>query len=274
MKKSKWFGIVSELLLIIIALIFLYPLFNLLFASFKTPDKIFDVLRMPNSFYLENYKIVLNNSKFFISLSNTLLITVGSITAIVLVTSMSGYSIGRSQKGFFIIVFYIFLSGMIIPLQATIVPIFKIGMSLDMLNTRSFMVLLYTAGAVPFATMIYAGFVKSIPRELEEAASIDGCGPFRVFFTIVLPLLLPATGTVIVTNVFGIWNDFFGPLIYLQTPGKQTLMMMIYFFKQERTTDWGPVFALSILATVPLIILFLFVQKQFIKGLTAGALKG
>lgn len=271
---SRRWGSFVEPVFIIASVVFLYPVINLVIASFKTPDKIFDVLSFPSSLYFGNYVAVAGDAKFFLSLMNTLLITSISLGAIVIVTAMSGYAIGRSGRGFFIIVFYVFLSGMLIPLQATIVPIFKIGMLLDLLNTRTFMVILYAAAAVPFATMIYAGFIKSIPKELEEAAMIDGCGHFRVFFTIVFPLLLPATGTVIVTNVFAIWNDFFGPLIYMTSSSKMTLMLLIYNFKQERTTDWGPVFALSLLATLPLIILFLFVQKQFIKGLTAGALKG
>ncbi|MDG0811006.1 carbohydrate ABC transporter permease [Cohnella rhizosphaerae] len=274
MKKIRIGLGIAELVMLIAACLFLVPFLNVLLASFKPSSEVFDALHFPSSWEFAHYGAILGEGRFAQSLFNTVVITSLSLGLVVLFTSMAGYAIGRSGKGLFQIVFFILISGMIIPLQSTIIPIFKLATAISLINTRTLMILLYTAGAIPFATIIYTGFVKGIPSEMEEAAAMEGCGKTRTFFTIIFPLLLPATGTVIVTNVFTIWNDFFGPLIYLYSPGKQTLMTLIYQFKQERTTDWGPIFALSVIATIPLILLFFFVQDKFLKGLTAGAVKG
>ncbi|GBG07690.1 hypothetical protein PAT3040_02246, partial [Paenibacillus agaridevorans] len=171
--------------------------------------------------------------------------------------------------------FFFFISGMVIPLQTGMIPIFKMGVALHLIDTRTFMILLYAAGALPMAIFMYSGFTKSIPREIEESAAIDGYGKFRAFWLIIFPLMLPATGTLIMLNIYGIWNDLFGPLLYLKDPSKMTLMSQIVQFKaNHQSIDYGPIFALCVMATLPLIVLFIFTQKYMMKGLVAGAIKG
>ena len=146
---------------------------------------------------------------------------------------------------------------------------------MHLINTRTLLVILYTAAQIPFATFLYAAFTKGIPRELEESAYMDGYGRFRTFWRIIFPLLLPATGTFVITNVFGIWNDFITPLIFLNDPDKLTLMPQIVQFMFNNTSiAFGPVFAVSVLAVLPLIVLFLFTQKYMLRGLVVGSVKG
>ncbi|MCD9023734.1 carbohydrate ABC transporter permease [Cohnella silvisoli] len=264
----------AEGTMLALGLVVIYPLAHLFLSSLKEPDKVFDPFYIPDFTFWGNYEEVFRAGNFLISFGNTVFLTTASIGLVAILSSMAGHAISRAGKGLLLWIYFLLLSGMIIPAQTTMIPIFKLAVAFGLIDTRFFMILMYTAGVIPFATFIYAGFVKSIPRELEEAAAIDGCGRWRTYWTIVFPLLMPATGTIIVTNIFGMWSDLLGPLLYLYSPEKQTLMTLIFSFKQERTTDWGPVFALSVIATIPLILLFLFVQKQFIRGLTSGALKG
>jgi raffinose/stachyose/melibiose transport system permease protein len=268
-------GVALEVLLILVALLFIYPILYLVLASFKEPGQFYDPLAWPNSLYLGHYEKAFDKVNVMSGFMNTFAISAGSIGLIIIVSSMAGYVIARMPHKFFQFLFYFFISGMVIPLQTGMIPIFKMGVALHLIDTRSFMILLYTAGAIPMATFMYAGFTKSVPREIEESASIDGYGRFRAFWFIIFPLLLPATGTLIMLNIYGIWNDLFGPLLYLKDPAKMTLMAQVVQFKaNNQSIDYGPIFALCVMATLPLIILFFFTQKYMMRGLIIGSVKG
>ncbi|QGQ99164.1 carbohydrate ABC transporter permease [Paenibacillus psychroresistens] len=273
-KKSKLGLYVLEVILLIVAIFYLYPFYYMLESSIKPAKDFYIPLKLPSQIFWGNYHLVFAKANVLEAFTNTILICLGTMLLLVAVSSMAGYKITRRSEKLFQIMFFIFLSGLIIPLQTNMVPIFKLGIVLHLINTRTFLILLYTGTTVPFATMLYAGFTKNIPLELEDAASIDGCGPTRMYWAIIFPLLLPATGTLVVTTVFWFWNDFVGPLLYLQDPHKMTLITQIFRFKSERSSDWGPIFALCSLCTLPLIVLFLFTQKYLLQGLTAGAIKG
>ncbi|WP_219834589.1 carbohydrate ABC transporter permease [Paenibacillus sp. R14(2021)] len=273
-KRHKIRLMALEAALLLVALLYLYPFYYLFESAVKPAKDFYTPLKFPSKLIGDNFAKVFERVNFPLALLNTVLVCAGTIVLVVLVSSMAGYMISRRKERTFQLIFFLFLTGMIIPLQTSMVPIYKLGISLHLINTRSLLVLLYTAGTIPFATMLYTGFTKNIPRELEEAAHIDGCGRTRTFWTIIFPLLLPATGTLIVTTLFTFWNDFAGPLLYLTDPNKMTLITQIFRFKSERASDWGPIFALCFLCTMPLIIIFLFTQKYLLQGMTAGAVKG
>lgn len=273
-KKRDWASIGIEMVLAAFGLLTIFPFLYLVVDSFKEENRIFDIYYIPSFTYIDNFKTAITRGDYFPSLGNSILITSGSLALLIALSSMAGFTIGRSGKGFFNVILTVLLTGMIIPLQASMVPLYKMGVSLHLMNTRTFLVLLYAAGSTPLATFLYAGFTKSISREYDEAAKLDGCNRFQLFWRIVFPLLLPATGTVIVTSAFGIWNDFSGPLLFLYDERKQTVISMIYHFKGEKTTDWAPVFALCTLATLPMVGLFLLVQKNFFRQIASGGLKG
>lgn len=268
-------GIAIEVGLFLFVLVLLYPIYFLYVGSFKEPAIFYDPFSFPKSLYLGSYNMVFEKVKLLSGFLNTVVIMALSLIGIVIVGSMAGYAIARVKNRWFQALYYFFLSGMIVPLQTTMVTIFKLGVTIELIDTRTFMVLIYVAGAIPIATFIYVGFMRSIPKEIEESAFIDGCGPMQSFARIVLPLLLPATGTILITNVTAIYNDFLGPLLYLRSETKQMLMpQIVQFYANKQTMDYGPVFALSALAVLPLLIMFVFTQKYMIKGLIVGSLKG
>jgi raffinose/stachyose/melibiose transport system permease protein len=250
-KKSKLGLFMLEIILLLVAIFYLYPFYYMLESSVKPPKDFYVPLKLPSQIFWGNYQLVFAKAHVIEAFSNTILVCAGTMLLLVAVSSMAGYMITRRSERLFQIIFFVFLSGLIIPLQTSMVPIFKLGILLHLINTRTFLILLYTGTTIPFATMLYAGFTKNIPLEL-----------------------LPATGTLVVTTVFWFWNDFVGPLLYLQDPHKMTLITQIFRFKSERSSDWGPIFALCSLCTLPLIVLFLFTQKYLLQGLTAGAIKG
>ncbi|QNK56143.1 carbohydrate ABC transporter permease [Paenibacillus sp. PAMC21692] len=274
-KRRNPTDIAIEVGLFLFACLLLYPIYFLYVGSFKSPAIFYDPFAFPKELYWGSFAIVFEKVKLLDGFFNTLVIMSFSLVSIVVICSMAGYAIARVKNRWFQAIYYLFLSGMIVPLQTTMVTIFKMGVSIQLIDTRTFMVLLYAAGAIPIATFIYVGFMKSIPKEIEESAFIDGCGPLQSFARIVLPLLLPATGTILITNVTAIYNDFMGPLLYLKSESKMTLMpQIVQFYANKHSMDYGPVFALSALAVLPLILLFIFTQKYMIKGLIVGSLKG
>ncbi|SFT14360.1 carbohydrate ABC transporter permease [Paenibacillus sp. BC26] len=275
MGLNKRPSIVLEVLLFIAALCFLFPVFFLVEMSFKEPRYFFKPYELPHSLYLDYYKSAFTDMAFFRGLSNTLLVTAGALGLTILVASMAGYVLSRRPEKLFRFAYLFFLSGMVIPAMGSLIPLFTMAVDIHLMNTRTLLVLIYTAGFIPFASFLYAAFTKSIPKELEESASLDGCGPFRLYWRIIFPLLLPATGTFIVTNVYGVWNDFLTPLIFLNQPEKMTLMpQIVQFMFNKQSVNYGPVFAVSVLAVLPLVVLFAFTQKYMLRGLTAGAVKG
>jgi len=274
-KRRNPTDIAIEVGLFLFACVLLYPIYFLYVGSFKSPAIFYDPFAFPKELYWGSFAIVFEKVKLLDGFFNTIVIMSFSLVSIVVICSMAGYAIARVKNRWFQAIYYLFLSGMIVPLQTTMVTIFKMGVSIHLIDTRTFMVLLYAAGAIPIATFIYVGFMKSIPKEIEESAFIDGCGPMQSFARIVLPLLLPATGTILITNVTAIYNDFMGPLLYLKSESKMTLMpQIVQFYANKQSMDYGPVFALSALAVLPLILLFIFTQKYMIKGLIVGSLKG
>jgi raffinose/stachyose/melibiose transport system permease protein len=272
--ERKQASILTEIILIFVGLLFLFPILYLIQMSFKHPGIFYKPFVLPDRLYLDYYSKAVN-VKFFISLANSVFVTVGGLGLTILLASMAGYTLARRQGRLFHIVFLLFMTGMIIPTVGSLIPLFKLVNSLHLGNTRTILVILYTAGHIPMATFLYSAFTKSIPRELEESAGMDGCGSFKMYWVIIFPLLLPATGTFILTNVFGIWNDFVTPLIFLNSSEKMTLMpMIVQFMFNQQSVNYGPVFALCVLAMIPLLVLFVFTQRYMLKGLVVGSVKG
>lgn len=272
--ERKRASLPTEIILIVVGLLFLFPVLYLLQMSVKHPGIFYKPLTLPDRLYLDYYKEALNGG-FFRSLANSVIVTVGGLGLTILIASMAGYALARRSDRLFRFVFMLFMTGMVIPTVGSLIPLFKLVNSLHLGNTRTALVLLYAAGHIPFAAFLYSAFTKSIPRELEESAAIDGCGQFRMFWALMFPLLLPATGTFILTNVYGIWNDFVTPLIFLNSPEKMTLMpMIVQFMFNKQSTNYGPVFALCVLAMIPLLVLFVFTQRYMLKGLVIGSVKG
>lgn len=272
--------IAGTVLMFNIALLFTVPFIVLIISSFKDEAHIFNPFYPPDFTNFENYKMVFASPTFLPAFFNTVMICAVTLIVAIIVSSMAGYVVSRSNERFFKSMYIVFVFALIIPAQTSMVVFYKMGTSLGMMNTIPFLILIYLSGNVAYTSMIYAGFTKSISRQLEEAAAIDGCGKIRTFVSVIFPLLMPATATVFVVEIFWYWNDFQGPLIYLSNGNVPTLMLEIYNFKSYvgtlsySVTSWAPVSAICVVATIPILLFFLFTQKYLLKGLTIGGIKG
>ncbi|WP_069999352.1 carbohydrate ABC transporter permease [Cellulosilyticum sp. I15G10I2] len=275
MKKGEIMPkVITYIILILTTVIILYPLSAIFFSSFKTmPDFMANPLGMPKSFTIDNYIYAWSKMNFSKYTLNSLLITGISVLCISITGAMAGYKISRDFKGSKYIYLY-FLAGMSIPTQSFIISLFSFLKSINMISSYVGMVLTYSALNLPFAILIFAGFFKTIPKDLLEAPEIDGCPELKLFTDILIPVSKPVFATVIIISGMNVWNDFFIQMIINMDQNKYTLPMGLLKFRGETSVNWTPLFASIMLVAIPIIIVFLLMQKQFIKGLTSGAVKG
>lgn len=275
--KLKKYYLSLEILLITISAISFYPVFLLVADSFKTRAELAEnPFGFPgfSGFTLENIINAFYKMKFYQPLFNSIIITFAASVLIILVSALAAYPIARKNSRLYNFFYMFFLAGIMMPYQLAIITLYKEIRALDLMNKEIGLILVYGGIFLSFPIFFYSGFIKTVPLELEEAAIIDGCGRYRMFMSIVFPLLKPATATVAVLNVLGIWNEFTLSFLLLQKPSKMTITVATYTFKGEYHTNWPSMFAGLFIAVVPIVVLFLSVQKYYIRGITAGALKG
>ncbi len=252
-----------------------YPLIWLFYSSLKSQQAIFEnVFSLPRELYLNNFIHIWGSSRFPRYYFNSLLVSSVSVVGILALSSMSGFVFARIQFRYREALFYLLLAGMMIPVQVTLVPNFIMLRRIDLLDSYAAMILPYIAFQVPVSVFIMRGFFKEIPLELENAARIDGCGTKRIFLSIMLPLSKPALSTIVIFNFFNVWNELIFALTFTNSQSFRTIPVGIMDFVGQFETDYGYIFAALTSASVPLLIVYFFAQKQIIKGLTAGALKG
>jgi raffinose/stachyose/melibiose transport system permease protein len=196
-----------------------------------------------------------------------------SLVALIIVGSTASYYLARKQSRLSYGMYILFLLGIILPFQLALVPLYRLISDAGLLGTYTSMVLFYTGLQVPFTIFLYTGFLRAMPREYGEAALVDGATHWQSFRRITFPLLRPITGTVIILNAVFIWNDFLTPLIYLGGSANETLPVVVYQFVGQYVSNWGYIFAAVVLATLPMLVLFLLLQRYVIKGFSSG-LKG
>ncbi|MBI6863132.1 carbohydrate ABC transporter permease [Lysinibacillus sp. fkY74-1] len=262
------------LVLFTVATISLYPILLMILSSFKKSVDIYkDPLGFPSSFSLDTYRTLLSKIPFTTYFMNSLFVSIVSVVLIVVVCSLASFYIARFKFSWNHALFFIFLLGMMIPIKLGIVPLFILMRDLGLINSLWSLILMNTATGIPLSMLILTGFFKTIPSELEEAARMDGAGNLRVLWYVVLPLMRPALGTVVIINFIAAWNDFFFPLIFITEKIKRTIPVGMMSLFGEHSADWGSLFAGLTLASLPMILLFFIASKQFMEGLTAGAIK-
>ena len=273
MKRVKQFCL--EAVMLLLSLVVLFPVLYAVVSSFKTRSEIGEPLSLPHSLYLGNYENVFINLNVLGMLKNSFIVVAASMILIVLIGSLAAYPLGRKSKGIYMMLYLFFLSGLMIPFSAGIVPLFQLIKGLRLMNSLGALILVSTGSLMPITIMVFSAYVKSIPRELEEAAIMDGCGRISVFMRIILPLPKPAVITIVIINTLPVWNDFFNPLLFISSESKRTLPIAIYsFVKQNGAADYGSIFAVSVISIIFPILLFLCFQEQFYKGMASGAVKG
>ncbi len=252
------------------------PLIIVLSSSFRSIGNMKSPLMLFNEFKLESYIRAFTNMNYPGELLNSVLTTGGSVLVVVIIASMASYPISRIKSKLSRFLYYFFIAGLVIPAQMVIVPIAQTFGRLNIPNTRFTPMIMFITCSLPFSTFLFAGFIKSVPVEVEESAFLDGAGLFKRFSIMVFPLLKPATVSVIITQGLWIWNDYFFPMVFVSKSSQYSLPVgMIQFLgDRENPAQWNVLFAACILCVLPLILLFAFLQKQFINGIAAGAVKG
>lgn len=268
--------LVLHLILILLVLVTIAPLLIILSSSFRDPSNMKSPLLLFTQFNLQSYAVALTKMSFLGSLVNSILLTGISVAVVVLVTSMASYPIGKIQNGLAKFLYIFFIAGLVVPSQMIIIPIVRTFATLHVPNTRLTPILMFITCSIPFSVFLYAGFMKSVPVEIEEAAFIDGAGLMRRFWQVVFPLLLPATISVVITQGTWIWNDYFYPMIFVTNKDQYPLPLAMLGFmgSKDDPGQWNVLFASCILCTIPLLIAFSTLQKYFVSGISAGAVKG
>lgn len=279
MNKKKTANAILFCVLCVLVIIFLAPIFFVLMNSFK--GKLYisnDPFSLPTAetfAKLTNYANGIEKTGFFNAFGWSLFITVFSVAAILLFTSMTAYFITRVKSKVTSILYYMFVFSMIVPFQMVMFTMSKLA-NVCHLNNPIGMVILYLGFGAGLSVFMFCGFVKSIPLEIEEAAMIDGCNPLQTFFGVVMPILKPTAITVAILNAMWIWNDYLLPylVIGLSTPYKTIPVAVQYLVGSYGAKDMGAMMALLVLSIIPIIVFYLACQKYIIEGVVAGAVKG
>lgn len=265
---------IKTAVLSLILLVYLVPFILVVINSFKpTKEFLENPLTLPQAFSLSNFAIAFQKMNFLNGLTNTAVITVVSVLLIALFSAMAAYLMVRSNGKAVKFLFLCMVSAMIIPFQALMVPLVKIYGSLGILNNQATLIYMYLGFGAPMAVFIYHGFIKSVPLEIEEAAMIDGCSQIKTFFKIVFPLVKPISFTVIILDVLWIWNDFLLPSLVLIKPLQRTLPLSTFYFFGTYTVDYGLLMAGLLMTILPVIVIYLFLQKYIIQGVMQGSIK-
>lgn len=272
--SSMWSKPFYYVIVFAVATISLYPIFLMFLSSFKTSAEIFkNPLGLPTKFTLDTYRTLMSKIPFDQYFMNSVIVSVTSVVLVVVFCSLAAYYIARFKFSWNNAIFFLFLLGMMIPIKLGIVPLFILMRDLGLINSLWSLIFMNIATGTPLTMLILTGFFKTMPMELEEAARMDGAGNLRVLWSVLLPLMRPALGTVVIVNFISAWNDFFFPLIFITEKAKMTIPVGMLSLFGEHSADWGSLFAGLTLASLPMMILFFIASKQFMEGLTAGAVK-
>jgi raffinose/stachyose/melibiose transport system permease protein len=273
MSTSRRYPIIWEVILWIMSLSILYPLAMVVMTSFKSLGEASQLsISLPDHFHFENYKTVFVQGKMLRALMNSMLITGCAVLLIVILSGTLSFTIMRNRSTLNRAIYSMMTLGLIAPFAA--LPTIKTLQFLHIYGTYISVILVYTALFMSFATMLFSGFILTVPKELDEAGIIDGCIGFSLFYKVILPLLLPITVTVAILNFMWVWNEFYYPLFLVNKSSMWTLPLTVYNFYGQFNRSWHLVSANMIIVSMPVVIAYLFAQKYIVSGMTAGAVKG
>ncbi|MEW9702045.1 carbohydrate ABC transporter permease [Paenibacillus sp. SI8] len=274
-KRGGWTQGVTNVLLTLYALVTLYPLIWLFISAFKSNEEFYSrPFLLPSVWKWDNLVRAWKVSGMGLSLMNSAIVTVAALVLTLVIGALAAYVLSRFEfrlKPFFM---GLFLLGMLIPIHSTLVPLFILMKKIGLLNTYGALIFPYAAFELPLAIFVLAAYLVSIPKEIEEAALIDGTGYWGIFFRMMLPLSMPALSTVAILGFLRFWNDFAFALVFISKPSMKTVPLSLSAFATGYMTDYELTMAALAIAVVPTIVVFLLFQEQIMKGMTAGAVKG
>lgn len=274
--KKMCQDLIKHFILLVITIIVLIPIYYLIVTTFKSgTEAALAPMSLPESWDIGRYVDAFNKMQYPRAFKNTFLITGFAVSGIILTSSMCGYVLNRKSNYKLVqLIFLLILSGMMFPYQMSIMGLYKVVRGIGLMNSLLGVILIDIAINIPFATFLMKNFISTVPIELEEAAKIDGAGVFRIFFTVTFPLLKPVVATVAILNTLNVWNDFMGPLYFLQKREKDVILQEVYRNIGQFSTDWTSLFPMMVLGILPLLVFYLFMQRYIISGVMAGSVKG
>lgn len=273
-KRKKITYIIEFIIACILFIFYVFPFILIIINSFKSRLEIIEnPIALPKAFDFSNYKEAFDTMNYSSSALNSLIVTVVSVALIIIFCSMLAYMLERWDWKINKIIFILLVVSMLIPFQALMIPFVSIYGKFNLLNSKWMLAFFYLGFGANMATFMFHGFIKSVPRELEEAALIDGAGKMQVFWKIVFPMLKPITTTIAILDVLWVWNDFLLPSLVLVEDEQHTLPLSTYYFFGKYTANYGPAMAGLVLSIIPVIIFYLIMQKEIVKGMIEGAIK-
>jgi raffinose/stachyose/melibiose transport system permease protein len=274
MKKHKIGLYLLEIFGGLLGILYIFPFYILGSNALKTKKNLLiDLLGLPNPVVFQNFAKAISKMNFLTVFSNSIIVTVGSVLSLIIFSSMAAWVLVRTKNKTSNFVFYSFIAAMLIPFQSVMLPLVMLMGKLNMLNSYVGIIFMYLGFGSSMSLFLFHGFIKTIPVSLEEAATIDGCPRYRMYWEIILPLLKPITVTIAILNTLWIWNDFLLPTLVLQQREYRTIPLQIAYFFGQFSSDWHLAMAALTISITPVIIFYLFMQRQIIKGVTAGSFK-
>lgn len=277
MRVSK---VIQNILLFLTALLFLSPIYIMIVNSFKDRQELYEnVLALPENFSFEYYLGAMQRMNFLTAFKNSLVITIISVIFIVILSSMTAWMLARTNNRLSQIIFMAFIATMLIPFQTIMMPLMQFMSKImsvtgiPLLNTKGGLIFMHIGFNSGMAVFLYHGFVLTIPRSLEEAATIDGASKLGVFWRVVFPMLKPITVTVMILNVISIWNDYLLPSLVLKDKALRTIPLSTFYFFGEFTIQWNMAMAGLVLTIIPVVIFYVLAQRHIIQGIADGAVK-
>ena len=257
------------------SVIVLFPIWTLVVNSFKPQKQIFkDPFGLPDTFTLDGYRAAWNNGRFDLYFVNTLIVTAIALGLILFIGSMAAYALAKWKSPVSNFLYIFFIAGLMIPIRLGTLDLVRLIKALNLQDTYWSLIPVYVAMGMPIATLVLTAFIKELPGEMFEAAKIDGASEWQIYSRIVLPLMRPALATVAIFNMIKIWNDFWFPLVFIRAEESRTVALGVSLLFGQYRTDWTRALAVLSLAALPMLILYMLLAREFIKGLTAGAVKG
>jgi raffinose/stachyose/melibiose transport system permease protein len=273
MNRYRTRTFILEIVMIAVTIVMAVPIYVLINLSVRGPGELQSPIRPTTSPTLGNYSDAWQVAGLGGAIMNSLIVTTMSVLILVTVSSMAAYAIARSTARWSSGVFVLVMAGLLLPFQLALIPLYVTVRDLGLLGSIWSLVLFHSGLQIPLSIFLYVGFIRALPRDFEEAATIDGSGSWQTFWRVVFPLLRPITGTVVILNTVFIWNDFLTPLLYLSGSPAETVPVAIYSFVGQYITRWEFVSAALVIGVLPVLIAYFALQKHVIKGF-AGGLKG
>lgn len=274
MKKiCAW--IVKYLTLIIFAILILFPVYVVAVGSFKSEFEMYNnIFGLPESWGLENYITAFESGQMAVYFKNSLFVTALSVMLLILLSSMTAFALSRLHLRGRSWIYKLFVIGIAVPTQVGIIQLALLMSKLQLTNSLLGLVLVYVAYELPFSVFVFYGYMQSLPWEIQEAAIVDGCNLWRLYWQVAMPLSKNAIATVLIFDMVTVWNDMLFPLMLISKEKLRTLPFGLLQFRGQYSSQYTVIFAGVILITIPLIVLYLTMQKQFVSGMTQGAVKG